>query len=185
MQLDEATYVRLAARNDIDNLITRYCIGCEDRKIDELVSLFTADAKIEMNGAPAFEGRDAVLKHFTNTLTKMGSTYHWSHDRLVNVDKDDHNLATRIVQGHCEMALGGETWSAALRYNDTYRRVDGEWNFARRFIEFIYFLPTARLSEALSSDERVFRNGNWQKPDVPDSQPTYLAFRAAAEPASV
>ncbi|MDQ4421574.1 nuclear transport factor 2 family protein [Sphingobium sp. DEHP117] len=184
MKLDEATWVRLSARHEIENLITRYCMACDDRKLDELASLFTEDATIEMNGVPTIEGSVGLFKHFNTTLTKMGATYHWSHDRMINVDENDHNLATGIVQGHCEMAIDDQTWITALRYTDTYRRVADEWKFARRFIEFMYFLPIARLSEALSSSERVFRNGNWQRADVPDQQESYIAFRAAREPAS-
>jgi hypothetical protein len=182
MSPDDDLYIRLSARHEIENLITRYCIACDDRQIETLLSLFTADAYFgALDGVRGKSGTAGLREHYTSTLGIMGPSYHWSHDRLIEVDSEDVNKATGIVLAHCETSNFGVSNVAAIRYNDQYRRVDGQWKFAWRGYQFLYFVPASRYAEALTMEKRVWRYGDWQYPDIPEPLESWQQFRALVE----
>lgn len=182
MTPNDDLYVRLSARNDIENLITRYCIACDDRQLETLLSLFTEDAYFgAMDGVRGKSGPDGLREHYTSTLGVMGPSYHWSHDRLIEVDPEDVNKATGTVLAHCETSNAAGTYIAAIRYNDKYRRVDGQWKFAWRGYQFLYFVNAEDYAGALLKEKRVWRYGDWQLADVPEPLDSWKEFRALVE----
>lgn len=179
MTTDDDIYIRLSARHEIENLITRYCIACDDRRIDDLLALFTEDAYFgAQDGVHGKCGSDGVRDHFVGALAAMGPSYHWSHDRLIEVDPADATKATGTVLGHFESSANGVGYVAAIRYNDQYRRVDGQWKFARRGYQFLYFLPAQDYGKALTLEKRVWRYGAWQLPDLPEPLDSWKQFQA-------
>ncbi|MDO7843182.1 nuclear transport factor 2 family protein [Sphingomonas immobilis] len=185
MVLDEDLYIRLTARNDIENLIARYCIACDDRRIEELLAMFTEDAYFgHVDGVHGKSGRDGVREHYETSLGNMGPSYHWSHDRLIEVDPEDANKATGTILAHCETSNAGVAYVAAIRYNDRYRRVDGVWKFAWRGYQFLYFVPAEQYGQALGMEKRVWRYGAWQLPDLPEPLDSWKEFRAKIEKAA-
>lgn len=185
MTRDDELYIRLSARHDIENLITRYCIACDDRQIETLLSLFTDDAYFgALDGVRGKSGTEGLREHYMSTLGIMGPSYHWSHDRLIEVDANDVNSATGTVLAHCETSNTSGAYVAAIRYNDKYRRVDEQWKFAWRGYQFLYFVPADQYAQALTMDKRVWRYGDWQLPDVPEPLDSWKEFRALIEKAS-
>lgn len=180
--MDEDLYIRLSARHDIENLITRYCIACDDRQLDTLLSLFTDDAYFGHNdGVRGKSGRQGLYEHYTSTLGIMGPSYHWSHDRLIEVDAEDVNQASGTVLAHCETSNFGVGYVCGIRYNDRYRRVDGVWKFARRGYQFLYFVPSSEYATALTRDQRLFRNNAWQDADIPEALESWQEFQKLIE----
>lgn len=185
MTPDDDLYIRLSARNDIENLITRYCIACDDRQLETLLSLFTDDAYFgHVDGVRGKSGRDGVRDHYVTSLGAMGPSYHWTHDRLIEVDPADANQASGTVLAHCETSNGDTGYVAAIRYNDRYRRVDGQWKFAWRGYQFLYFVPSTQYDTALTQEKRVWRYGAWQDADVPEQLGSWKEFRAMIEAAA-
>jgi len=160
-------------RHEIENLIARYCMACDDRDIVTLMSLFTEDAYFGADKGGDATGHKAVYEQYRLRLGAMGPTYHWTHDRLIEPDPSDVNKATGVILGHCEVSIAGVGYVGALRYYDQYRRVNGEWKFARRGIKFLYFTQADQMASALTKPDRVWRYDKVEQADIPEQMPTW------------
>lgn len=168
---------QLEVRADIGDLVTRYCIAVDDRDIEGVADLFTEDGSFGHQSDPGVVGREAIREHYTERLSGLVYSYHFAHNNIVDFSGGDE--ATGVVNAHAEMGFEGALTIAALRYHDTYRRVDGMWRFARRRLSFFYFLPAADL---VAGDYATLRK-RWPAPaieaDLPESLDTYRAFVGA------
>jgi SnoaL-like protein len=63
----EQRLLRVEARQQLTELVSRYCVGTDDRDYDALARLFTEDARFN-----AIQGRAAVLAYFRQQQAKMG-----------------------------------------------------------------------------------------------------------------
>ncbi len=169
---------RLEVRAELQDLVTKYCIRVDDRDLDGVAELFTPGGSFGHQSDPGVVGRDAIRAHYRERLTGLVYSYHFSHNQLIEWTGGDE--ATGVVNAHAEMAFPGELVIAALRYDDTYRRDDGVWRFARRRLSFFYFLPATELV----AGDYVERRKRWPEPaidaDLPDTLDTYQRFVATA-----
>jgi len=140
---------RLEDREAIKELIARYGLVMDDRDMDGMPGLFTADVRIlSRDGVMDARGRDAAIALFRGRFTVLGPSNHFTHDKIIRFG-DDPDEATGIVLSHAEMQRKGEPMLAAIRYTDRYRREDGAWRFAERLFDFFYYVPTAEYLDAL------------------------------------
>ena len=123
------TVRRLADRQELADLVARYGRYVDDRDLDAVAELYTADCTFDSRDGP-MHGRDAVIDYYRAQLSSYTVTYHYPHSHTVDFVDDDS--ATGIVQAHAELAIGGEAVIVALRYTDEYRREDGAWKVAHR-----------------------------------------------------
>lgn len=164
------------ARHDIENLITRYCMACDDRDIATLVGLFTEDAYFgAFDRSRGATGRRAIHDYYRGRFEVMGPSYHWSHDRLIQLDSADSARGT--ILAHCEFAAEGRTFVGALRYHDRYLRQDGQWRFQQRGYESFYIMPAEDYATGLGRSQRVWAYGTWYDADLPEKQPGWAGWR--------
>lgn len=170
---------RLEARAEIAELCSAYGIACDEHDYDRLESLFTADVRIQSrDGLMDGQGRDAVMAMFGRMLAIRGPAYHWTHDRFVQFDDSDPDVATGLVLAHAETSPNGVASVAAIRYADRYRREEGRWKFAERQLSFLYYMPVTEFAAHFPSAERMGLGGEWRGADFPEGLPTYRKPRA-------
>src|SRR3954470_7900287 len=158
--MDQASLLRrierLEARAEIGELVSAYAVACDEHDMDRLTGLFTADAVFDSpSGMMHAEGRKAIAAMFVRMFRIRGPAYHWTHDRFVRFDDADPEVATGLVLSHAETSPDGRTSLAAMRYDDVYRREDGRWLFARRTINFLYYVPATEYANVFGSRTRV------------------------------
>jgi ketosteroid isomerase-like protein len=170
---------RLEDRVEIGELITRYALAMDNRDMQAMPSLFTADVVIRsLDGVMNVVGRDAAVELFRGRFKVLGPSNHVSHDRIVTFDEADPDHATGLVLSHAEMNRKGVAMLAAIRYHDAYRRDAGAWRFQKRVLTFMYYLPTSEYLDALGTGLAT-RNRAYdvaQAADWPEPLATWQAY---------
>lgn len=123
----------LIARESIRDIVARYNSNGDRGRIDEMMTLFTPDAHLQVPGHAAQEGIDAIRTFFTTVAGgddnsfELTSLHH--HIATHQIDIIDEQLA----RGRCYFAVytqeGLDHWG---RYIDEYHCHDGKWKFQRR-----------------------------------------------------
>ena len=153
---------RLESRFAIEELVSAYCEACDEHDIPRLTALFTEDAiygspsgVLRSTGRAEIAGEIAGM--FVRAFRVRGPGYHWTHDLVISIDEEDADLA-------------------AMKYDDEYRRVDGQWLFSRRSIRFLYYVPAGKYLEALKTKKRLCFEGAWSDADYPEALPAWQEF---------
>jgi ketosteroid isomerase-like protein len=133
----EDRLARIEDRIAIAELRHEYCYRADDRDWDGFAALFTEDAHLDFGPVGTFDGR-ASVRRFAEEI--VGSEHpflvHMLHNPVIDVDGDTAT-GQWYVEVPCTFADGSAGWIQG-RYDDTYRRVDGEWRFAEVLTEFNY-----------------------------------------------
>lgn len=175
----EKRVVKLEAQIEIRDLATAYAVACDEHDMDRLISLFTADAEFDSpSGIMKAKGRDAIHDMFVEMFKIRGPGYHWTHDVFVEVDAMDLNRARGTVLSHAETCPSDTVSLAAMKYHDLYRRENGTWLFAKREINFLYYVPVTDYHKSLTSKQRFYAGGVWRDADYPESLPVWQKFDA-------
>ena len=168
---------RIESRFAIQELVTAYCEACDEHDMPRLTGLFTEDAAFDSpSGVLRASGREAIAAMFVGAFRVRGPGYHWTHDLTVAFDDADPDHATGLVASHAETFVNGVASLAAMKYDDAYRRSEGEWRFARRTIRFLYYVPAERYPEALKNRKRLCFEGAWFEADYPEALPAWRQF---------
>ena len=177
---------RLESKDAIRELATSYAIACDEHDMPRLTSLFTSDACFDApNGSMVATGKQAIVTMFENTFKIRGPAFHWTHDVTVKLDKTDPDKATGLVLSHAETTPNGVVSIAAMRYEDEYRREQGEWLFAKRVIHFLYYVPFVDYTRGLVEENRVVIGDQRLPADYPERLPAWLSFVEQHGPAPV
>lgn len=166
---------RLEDREAIRTLVARYGLVVDNRDMDTLATMFTADVSFG-SGDDKVEGRDAVLDIYYTRLGDTGPTNHFTHDHVIWFDGSEDE-AMGIVNSHVELVREGEPMLIAMRYEDTYRRDKNSWRFAERNTSFLYYLKAADYLERLPTEKRMCASGVPDEADWPEALPTWQAFQ--------
>ncbi|EAQ11400.1 SnoaL-like protein [Maritimibacter alkaliphilus HTCC2654] len=165
---------RLESRNEILELIAKYCKACDDRDVPLLRSIFTEDAVVKsQDGMMEGIGRDGVLDMYRKRFEVLAISVHWTHDNIITFDENDPDRATGECFCHAEAHRNGETLVGSLRYDDTYQRVNGVWQFSSRTLKFLYYVPVHEYAEALGSKKRMRAYGDQRDADYPETFDCY------------
>jgi ketosteroid isomerase-like protein len=117
---------QLLAYEQIRQLASRYAVATDRRDVDTLASLFVPDVRV---GRDTY-GREALRANFAEQLRAIGVSILNIGTHQIDLVDDDH--ATGHVYCKGEIQDGARWIHQAIRYDDTYARVDGEWLFVRR-----------------------------------------------------
>ncbi len=123
---------RLVAEADIRQLVARYAVATDQRDLDTLVALFVPDVRVGSDST----GRDALRASFASQLRNIGISVLNTGTHQIDLHGPDG--ATGHVYCKAEIQDGDRWIHQAIRYDDTYRRVDGEWLFVRRIHQLFY-----------------------------------------------
>ena len=164
----EARLRRIEDRQEIQQLVLRYGFLVDDKRPAEVAALFTADARLATKrGAVKGDSRTVIERYFAERLALLGPTNHFTHGTIVDFVDDD--TATGLVGSHAEIWVNGDPMLAALRYEDSYRRVDGRWLFAERIQGYMYYVDVREYAGLVDEKLRVRAAGLEPQPaDWPD-----------------
>ncbi len=179
----EERVARLEARNQIRELVARYCFTVDARDVAGIAECFTRDGAMRsLDGVMDATGRDAVVRQFHDRFAVLGPSNHFTHDHLIEFDSDDADRATGIVNSHAEVVRNGDALLASLRYHDEYRREDGRWRFQLRLLSFFYYAKPAEYAAVLRD---TLRNRAYVEPraaDFPEKLETWQRYHREHAP---
>jgi len=125
----------LEDREAIRELTARYCHAVASGDGPAIVAMFTDDGVFEM-GPRVVSGR-AELEDFYGAVS--------ASPPIPFIQNHVIELAGDGARGTCSVEIrlvqDGEAYTAAGWYEDTYRRVDGSWRFARRDFHVFHWVP--------------------------------------------
>jgi hypothetical protein len=164
---ERTTSLRLArveAQLAIGQLPIRYALAVDQRDLDAWVSLFVPDVDMGRHG----RGR-AVLRDWIapSVATFYRSVHQICGHRIVlgpEGPSGESETATGHVYCRAEHEVGERWIVMAIRYDDTYHRVDGEWFFARRQERHWYAADVNEHPSQVDFD-------GWHSPKVPPTLP--------------
>ena len=119
---------RMESLAEIRQLAVRYALYLDSRDMKQLVELFVPDVRVGREAS----GREALEAWFTCTIRVPKTSVHLVANHIVDFEDGDH--ARGVVYCHDELERPDTgLWDVGkLQYWDQYRRVDGNWYFARR-----------------------------------------------------
>jgi len=168
----EDRVARLAATDEIRQLVAKYCLALDMRDLDALCGLFPADVRVSRDSS----GRAALKAWFNDTLrNQFTGTAHVTGNHIIEFDTPDH--ARGVLYSRNEHETGDKWIIMTMMYWDRYERLEGRWYFRRRLP--LYWYATDLNAPPTGDDkmrwpDRAPYAGGW-----PDFWPSYAAFWAA------
>ena len=132
----------------IRKLKATYCFLCDagldDKQTrEELISHFTADARIDFGLGPAskFQGREGLEVFFGQVVPGAVSfCMHMVHNAIIEVE-GDHATGKWYYEAPTTDAGSGRAQWMAGTYLEEYLREDGEWKFVSIDTQWKYISP--------------------------------------------
>jgi uncharacterized protein (TIGR02246 family) len=123
----------LEAERAIERLKGEYCFAIDDGRYEEWASLFTEDGRFVQGSDDAFEGYDELYEFGSELFDPLFETVtHVVTNPVIEVDGDEATGQWYLMFIY-ETSDGDVGWNQA-RYEDEYRRVDGEWRIAESVV---------------------------------------------------
>ncbi len=111
-----------------------YAQGADRRDKATWAAITTEDCVIEAPGI-RLNGQREIVAALDMMARLYVTTQHRVHNQIVRVSGDEAHGETYGTADHVSVAAGARTllhW--AIRYQDRWRREDGAWKFAHRFL---------------------------------------------------
>jgi len=158
---------RIEDRLDIEQLPIRYAMAADERDVEGWLNLFVPDIQLGRDG----HGRDALRRFITPQLRWFYRSVHQIVGHRVQL------LGPDSARGHvycrAEHEVGDRWIVMAIRYDDEYRKVAGEWLFSRRREHHWYAADVTERPQAVAFDSWGTTPGG---PGLPQSAPTWATF---------
>lgn len=165
----EARIARIEDRQAIQELAVLYGYIMDERDNDGIHEIFCADATLRsQDGVFAASGIEEIVKTYGGRFAALGPTNHVTHGHVIRFDDSDPDTARGLLASHAEVSRDGVAMLVALRYKDTYRRVDGQWRFADRLMSYMYYLPVREYAEGMGDRNSVRVYGDQRPSDWPE-----------------
>ena len=137
----EARLRRLEDVEAIRRLKHRYASYCDDGyDADRLVELFLENAVWDGGMLGRFEGTEAIRRFFQSCSKAVPFAIHQVTNEVLDVD-GDRATGRWYLWEPLVFAKGDAGMWMAGRYDDVYRRVNGEWRFETVAIELRMLAP--------------------------------------------
>jgi hypothetical protein len=125
---------RLIDESSLRRCAELYAQGADRRDKTLWASIVTEDCVIE---GPGFrlEGRGNIVAGLDVLASMYTATQHRVHNQIVTIDGDRARGETYCTADHVARGDAGTTLlSWAIRYQDRWRREDGQWRFTNRLL---------------------------------------------------
>jgi 3-phenylpropionate/cinnamic acid dioxygenase small subunit len=121
----------LEDRLAIQDIMTRYAAGVDDRNLQMYRECFADDAEIVgFSGGPIY-GADVWLEEVKSKLEAFESTQHMLGPQLVSITGDEASTRTDVQALHYLSDKPDTTLTLWATYFTNYRRIDGDWKIVR------------------------------------------------------
>ena len=127
-----ARLARVEAQLAIGQLPIRYALAVDQRDLDAWVGLFVPDVDMGRHG----RGREVLREWIAPAVSQFYRSIHQICGHRIELGPagptGEPETASGQVYCRAEHEVGKRWIVMAIRYDDEYRRVDGEWLFSRR-----------------------------------------------------
>ncbi|MCX0272877.1 nuclear transport factor 2 family protein [Nocardia zapadnayensis] len=171
---DAARLARLEAQWEIGQLPIRYALAVDRRDIDTWTQLFVPDVDLGRHGS----GRAALKAYIEPQVRWFYRSAHLICGHRIELGPEGSDGPVRArgsVYCRAEHEVGDRWIVMAIRYDDDYRRVDGEWLFERRREHHWYAADITEHPQAVGFD-------SWgtagRRPALPSIDPEWGTFWA-------
>jgi ketosteroid isomerase-like protein len=132
---------RARDRAAIEELRAAYCYRLDDGDVDGWVDLFTEDAVVDyVSRDDLLVGREAIRGLAREWIVERDETrVHTVHNPVIELDGD--TASGRWYYRAVTLAPDGSGLREQGRYDEQYRRVDGDWKIARLETTVTYEAP--------------------------------------------
>lgn len=170
---NDGPLARLIAEADIRQLVARYAVATDQRDLDALVALFVPDVLVgrDPSGEPV-RGIEALRENLAGQLGAIGVTILHVGTHQIDLQGDDD--ATGHVYCRAEIQDGDRWIHQTIRYDDRYRRVDGQWLFVGRKHQLFYGAEVGANPVGLPPANWPTNHDGWGT--LPEADPTWQAF---------
>ena len=121
----------LETRLAIQDVMTRYAAGVDDRNMEQYRSCFADDVEIVGFGPETLAGADNWVKDVKNKLEAFGETQHMLGPQLVDIDGDNASTRVDVQAMHYLKTKPDSQLTLWATYLTDYRCIDGEWKIVR------------------------------------------------------
>jgi hypothetical protein len=136
----EARVQALEEIEAIERLKARYCYLVDSGQWQEVVKLFTKDARIEFPFG-AGKGTNAIVTFYRDTLPSQRSfILHMLHNPIVEVKGEKASGKWYYQSSGTVRSTNRAQWGAGI-YNDKFVKENGEWKFKEIVVKTIYSTP--------------------------------------------
>jgi hypothetical protein len=126
------------AHVEISQLVHRYADAVIHRNGTQWTSTWAADAEWDLGGGRLVQGVDAISDLWYKAMGGFKATVQTVLNGETHLGADGHSASGRwYIQEHVVRADDSRSLLLA-HYDDLYVVVDGEWRFARRFLQQHY-----------------------------------------------
>jgi ketosteroid isomerase-like protein len=143
----------LLDRENIRDLLHRYCWAVDKGTLTDVMALFHAPCTLILAPGKKYEGRAAVERWYDVYMAnRMEVLRHLIHNQVIAINGD---TATSKSYFDAVGDLKGESITVAGYYEDALLRVDGEWKFTEKTIRLYFLTP---INEGWGGKKRIKRN---------------------------
>jgi ketosteroid isomerase-like protein len=143
----------LLDREQIRDLVHRYCWAVDKGELTDVMALFHDPCTLILAPGKKYEGREAVRRWYDVYMrNRMEVLRHLIHNQVMTIDGDS---ATSKSYFDAVGDLKGESITVAGYYEDTLLRVNSEWKFTEKIIRLDFLVP---INEGWSGKKRIRRN---------------------------
>ena len=138
----------LIERNNIRDLVHRYCWAVDKGTLEEVMALFDDECDLLLIPGSKRPGRAAVERWYGRYMShRLECLRHLIHNQIITIDGD---RATSQSYFDAVGGLQGESIVVDGFYEDTLRKVDGRWKFIEKIIRVDFMVP---LSEGWGGEK--------------------------------
>jgi hypothetical protein len=114
-------------RDEIRDLVARYCLYIDTGMTSEWADLWTDDGEFDIGGGTIVAGKDALRVHAGHM--PAGTVHHLATNLVIDIDGD-----TATCEESTLLTSKG-TIAMVARVHDQLKRVDGVWKLHRKSYE--------------------------------------------------
>jgi 3-phenylpropionate/cinnamic acid dioxygenase small subunit len=152
---------------DIQQLAIRYAMAVDNRDLDAWLQLFIPNVVVGRRGV----GREALREFIVPQLRMFYRSIHQIVGHRIDLLTAEH--ATGAVYCRAEHEVGDRWIAAAIRYDDEYQKLDGQWYFVRRKDKHFYEIDVGERPQDVGFH-------GWTsappRPQVPEPSATWNEF---------
>ena len=144
----------------ISRLVHRYADAVVHRNGVQWASCWADDAEWDLGGGRLVHGKEAIVALWYSAMKGMASVVQLVHNGEVYADASDPDRADgRWYIDERYHRADGATGILLAHYEDSFVRVDGQWLFARRFLQVHYSGAPDLSAEFTNTTDRLKDRG--------------------------
>jgi ketosteroid isomerase-like protein len=137
----EARVKRLEEIESIKKLKYKYCYSVDAYDVDQIMTVFAEDAQADYGPLGQYKSKSEIRRFFSEIVPNVLPFFvHMVHNGDINVNGDnaEGRWYFEVPANHGE--LNKAIWIQG-RYDEKYKKVNGEWKIAVMDCTFFYITP--------------------------------------------